>query len=187
MRFRPVATCLITALALEVWPGCQCGAMAQQAAPPHAIPQSLQVEHTYTLERLTALAHRSGEVGAEARKALALFKTHFALQNDHVLPPLTLLPELASGTVSPDMRWALAMSDKVKAEQEQIFQEHTEITQAMNALAAAARAAHDQVAQEFAEAALGNSLNDQELLEPMVVVIGDYLRAKLPAEPQPAR
>ena len=82
-------------------------------------------------------------------RRLALFKAHIARETEFILPPLTLLPELADGKVTPDMKWALAMCDRVKAEQEQIFQEHTQVTTAMNALAAAARRAHDKVAQRI--------------------------------------
>jgi len=181
MRYRPAATCSLATLAFGVWLGWHGGAAAQPAAPAHEIPQSLHFEHQETIERLTMLTHRSGAVGAEARKALALFKAHIAREEAFILPPLTLLPELADGKVTPDMKWALAMADRVKAEREQIFQEHTRITDAMNDLAAAARNAHDNVAKEFVEAAVGDSLNDVELLEPMVLVIGEYLRAKLPA------
>jgi hypothetical protein len=34
---------------------------------------------------------------------------------------------------------------------------------------------------DFAQAAVADSLNDLELIEPMSIVIGDYLKAKLPA------
>jgi hypothetical protein len=98
-----------------------------------------------------------------------------------VLPPLTLLPLLADGKVSPDMKWAIAMADRVRAEREQIFQEHTQITDAMNALATAAQKAHDTAAFDFARGAAADSLNDIELLEPMTIVVGDYLKAKLSA------
>lgn len=181
MRSRPGAISLLAALAFGSWLGWNGSATAQSAAPAHEIPQSLQVEHQETIERLTILTHRPGAIGVEARKAMTLFKAHIARENEFILPPLTLLPVLADGKVTPDMRWALAMCDRVKAEREQIFQEHARITDSMNALAAAARATHDKTAQEFAEAAVGDSLNDMELLEPMVIVIGDYLRTKLPA------
>jgi hypothetical protein len=157
------------------------GSVAAQPAP-HAgdIPQSLRVEHDDTMGQLTVLARRNGPVGAEARKAMALFKRHLQREEGFILPPLTLLPLLADGKVSPDMKWAIAMADRVKAERDQIFQEHTQITDAMNALASAAQTAHDTAAYEFARSAVADSLNDVELLEPMSIVIGDYLRAKLP-------
>jgi hypothetical protein len=155
-------------------------AVAQPAPPAHDIPQSLRVEHDDTLEQLTVLTRHQGPVGAEARKALVLFKQHLQREEAFILPPLTLLPLLADGKVTPDMKWAVAMADRVKAEREQIFQEHTEITDAMNALATAAQKAHDAQAYDFARAAAADSLNDIELIEPMSILIGDYLRAKLP-------
>jgi hypothetical protein len=78
------------------------------------------------------------------------------------------------------MKWAIAMADRVRAEREQIFQEHAQITDAMNDLAAAAQKAHDTAALDFARAAVADSLNDIELIEPMTLVVGEYLKAKLP-------
>ena len=79
------------------------------------------------------------------------------------------------------MKWAIAMADRVRTDREQIFQEHTQITDAMNALAAAAQKAHDTAAYDFARGAAADLLNDIELMEPMTIVIGDYLKTKLPA------
>ena len=153
---------------------------AQPASHAGDIPQAMRVEHDNTLQQLTALSQHHGPVGVEARKALALFKAHLAREEEFILPPLTLLHNLADGKVSPDMKWAIPMSDRVKAEREKTFQEHTQITDAMNALAAAARKAHDAAALDFAAAAVADSLTDLELIEPMSIVIGDYLKAKLP-------
>jgi cytochrome c556 len=156
-------------------------AVAQSASHVGDIPQAMRVEHDNTLQQLTALSQRHGPVGVEARKALALFKAHLQREEEFILPPLTLLHELADGKVSPDMKWAIAMSDRVKAEREKTFQEHTQITGAMSAIAAAARKAHDAAALDFAQAAVADSLTDLEPIEPMSIVIGDYLKAKLPA------
>jgi small-conductance mechanosensitive channel len=160
-----------------------CGPAAPGVAQPvsHAgeIPQSLSVEHQDTLDQLANLGRRHGPVGVEARKALEVFKRHLERENAFILPPLTLLPYLADGKVTPDMKWAIAMADRVKAEREQIFQEHTQITDAMNALATAARATHDAEALAFAQSAVTDSLNDSEIGEPMAIVIGDYLKLKL--------
>ena len=156
------------------------GLAAVQPTPSqHLIPQSLIVEHKDTLDRLTALASRSGEVGQEARKALALFKAHTAREQEFILPPLTLLPELAAGKVTPDMAWALTMADRVKAERDQIDQEHVQVTDAMTALYNAGKRAKDKEAMDFALSGVADSLNDSELLEPMVIMIGDTLRSKL--------
>ena len=158
------------------------GSTAAQSAPPAGdIPQSLRLEHDNTLRQLATLSRRRGPVGAEARKALILFKQHLQREEEFILPPLTLLPLLADGKVSPDMKWAVAMADRVRAEREKTYQQHTQITDAMNELAAAARRTHDSEALDFAQGAVADSLNDIELLEPKSIIIGDYLKAKLPA------
>lgn len=177
---RLLALMACTAVGWTITPGLA-KAQPAPAAVVHPIPQSLRVEHDETLERLAMLAKRPGQVGAVARKATELFKRHAAREAEFILPPLTLLPLLADGKVTPDMAWAVAMADRVKAEQEQIFQEHTQVTEVMNELVVAAAQAHDKDAEEFAEAAAADSLNDLELLEPTVLLIGDYLRIKLPA------
>jgi hypothetical protein len=156
------------------------GVAASQPAPAeHDIPQSLAYEHASTLKHLAVLARRPGQVGAVARQALALFKRHIAHEQEYILPPLALLPDLADGKATPDMAWALAMADRVKANQEEIANEHAQVTDAMNALYAAGLRAHDQDAVDFARDAVGDSLNDIEILEPAVLLIGDYLRGKL--------
>jgi hypothetical protein len=161
-----------------------CGLAAPTAAQTvsHAgqIPQSLRVEHENTLRELDALSRHRGAVGVEARKAFVLFKAHLQREEEFILPPLTLLPELADGKVTPDMKWAIDMADRVKAERELTYQQHTKITDAMNALADAARKVHDTAALDFAQGAVADSLNDMELEEPMSIVIGDYLKSKLP-------
>jgi hypothetical protein len=154
--------------------------MAQQAAP-HLIPQSQAVEHKEVLEQLTALTHHKGAVGAAASEVLVLMKRHMAREQEFIQPPLTLLPLVAEGKVTPDMAWALPMIERTKAEREQIFTEHTEIIEGLNALSAAAAKAHDTAAKEFAESAAADSLTDFEILIPALLLMGDTLQAKLPA------
>jgi len=154
-------------------------ARAQPAAPAHPIPQAIRLEHVEVLARLTAFSHRRGAVGAEARKLLEMMKVHFRREEDFIMPPLTLLQSLSHGQVTPDMKWAVAMADRVKAERELIFEEHTRITEGQSLLLAAAERAHDKEVAEFARGAAADALADMELMEPMNVVIGDYLRLKL--------
>lgn len=177
MRSRTVATVLAALVVLPFG----ATAFAQSAPAGREIPQSLRVEHDNTLEQLARLAQRHGAVGTAAREALSLFKRHVQREQEYILPPLTLLPLLADGKVSPDMRWAIDMADRVRKEREEIFLEHTRITDAMNKLAAAAQRTHDAEALDFARGAVADSLNDVELLEPMSIMIGDYLKAKLPS------
>jgi hypothetical protein len=93
---------------------------------------------------------------------------------------LKLLPLLADGKVTPDMAWALTMTDRVRTEREELFQEHMRITETLNDLVAAATRARDADAKEFAESAAADSLIDLEILEPTLMLINDTLRSKLP-------
>lgn len=186
MRLRSSTMIALLAVAAAGWIGSSGVAMSEPVASApveHAIPQSLAFEHQETLDRLNVLAKRPGQVGVAARKALVLFRQHAAREQEYILPPLTLLPDIADGKATPDMAWALAMCDRVKADREAIFREHTDVIDVMNELMAAGTRAHDADAVEFAKSAAGDALNDLEILEPTVVMIGDYLRAKLPPTP----
>ncbi|HBK05376.1 MAG TPA: hypothetical protein DDZ81_05870 [Acetobacteraceae bacterium] len=174
----PRTTALLALFALTAGPAATAKA---ETAPQHLLPQSIQVASKETMEQLTELSRRKGPVGAAAKKALGVYVKHEAREREFILPPLTLLPYLAEGKVTPDMAWALAMTDRVRAEREQIFEEHTRLTDALSSLAEAATKAHDKEAKEFAEFAATDDLNDMEILEPTLLLINDILRAKLPA------
>lgn len=148
----------------------------------HEVPQAIRRSHADVLERLTALSRRRGAVGVEAGKALVLIKAHFQREEDYIMPPLSLAHALADGKVSADMRWAVVMADRIKADREVIFEEHTKITDAMNALLAVATRAHDKDAMEFANDGVTDSFEDMEINEPLAIVIGDYLRLRLPPQ-----
>jgi hypothetical protein len=175
------ALMLLTSIAaVGSWGG---PASAQATQQAHDIPQSLRLAHEETLAQLTAIAKRRTRTGAIARKAIDTVKQHFRREEEYILPPLTLAPAIALGHVTPDMRWAIAMADRIKADRELIFTEHTVITEWMSELATAAERAHEADVIAFARAAVADSLNDTEVNEPMAIVVGEYLRAKLPAGP----
>src|ERR1700712_100389 len=100
MRSPALLTLAVLAGAAFVAPA---GTAVAQTAPKHLIPQSLQVAQKETLEQLTALARHKGAVGVAARKVLVLYKVHAEREREFIMPPLTLLPYLAEGKVTPDM------------------------------------------------------------------------------------
>jgi hypothetical protein len=155
------------------------GTAVAQPATTHEIPQSQFVEHQDNLEHLQRLSGRPGALGMLAVKAHALFKQLDAREAEYVMPPLSLLPALADGKVTPDMRWALDMADRVKADREVIFQEQSQLIGVLNELQMAGQRAHDAEAIDFAKSAATDTLTDEEILEPTVLVIGDLLRARL--------
>ena len=154
--------------------------IAASAQPAHTIPASEAMEHESTLAYLGKLSQRTTPTGAAARHLTAVMKAHMALEEEFVLPPLTLLPSLAAGTVTPDMRWAIAMSDRVRADKQKLQQVHAGITAANLDLLQAAKAEGDEATVGFCKDLAADDLADVETTEPTVILIGEILRAKLP-------
>jgi len=167
------------------------GVVATAAVAPRAadepqqrpIPQSEAFEHEEVIGKLTRLTQKPPPVGPAAQKALDLIKPHLDHDRQVSLPPLTLLPLLAEGKVSPDMKWALPLADQIKAEQAQNTKEHQDMTAALTALFNAGEEANDPEASGIARECTGDLLNDDEVGEPTVLLIGEYLRAKLGNNP----
>lgn len=149
-------------------------------ASPHEIPQSVRAERDNQLAQLEWIAdHAPQRVAEAARKALEVLRPHFAKDAEQLLPPLALLPALADGRATPDMRWAIAVADRVKAERDQLFAQHVQITSALNDLIAAAEGARDRRLVLMAQRVALHSHHEVEVLLPTVILIGDYLRTKL--------
>ncbi len=151
------------------------------AAANLVVPQSLKLEHEAVVDELARLESQGGAVGAAAGKALSLAKTHFAKESEFVFPPLSILPALSEGRTDPDMKAAIGMAERAKAAQAELRSEHVEITSLMNELIAAGKADNNQELMSFASRVAAHSLNEIEVLLPATIVIGDYLRGKLPA------
>jgi hypothetical protein len=177
---RLAAAALLIATA-AVLPG-QVRAQTPAVPAEHPIPESLHLEHQLTNEYLAKLSQRPGAVGVQAGKLLVLFKAHMAKEEEYILPPLVLLPALARGEVTPDMTWAIPMSDRVKAEQEEIFQSHVAVVEQAMALELAADNAGDEEVRDWVRSAIIDDMGDLELMEPMSALVGDIIRSKLPAK-----
>jgi hypothetical protein len=167
--------------------GIPASAVAQQKPPVAVAPQKaatpyvLRQEHVTVQGRLKELARQPGAVGVAAKKVLAIMLPHDQREEEFVFPLLGLVSDLAAGKVGPDLAWAVAMADRVKAEQKQLYIEHSGIISALNELAAAARAKHDANLEAFAEAVAASEVNDGEVEYPTAILVGMYVRAQLPA------
>lgn len=162
-------------------PGMPATQAAADATQHHEIPVAIQREHDEAFRRLAILARREGPLGVAARKAQVVLKRHVAREVEYILPPLTLLPDLANGKVTPDMAWAMAMSDRVRADRAVISQDRADTVDAYNAIIAAAMSLQDPEAAHFAYDASRNLLFDLQIEEPTVLLIGEYLHSKLDA------
>ncbi len=179
MHARMAALAAVSLACVICWPGP--GGVAR-AQPGVDIPQSERVEHEGVLERLGEIAKRSAPSGLAAQKVLIVMGPHLAHQAETVLPPLVLLPTLADEDATPDMRWAIALADRVKAEQERLQRTHDELNKLLINLRNAAAAEDDHSTVGFTNDLIADNQGDQEITEPTTILIGEFLRSQLPAK-----
>lgn len=153
------------------------GGTAEQASLQ--VPQSIRVQHDQIMTRLATFAKHQDPVGAAASKALAVLKAHYAKEEAFVLPPLGLLPRIAKGEISKDMKPAIAMGDRVRASWSEFQNDHIEITSLMNELIEAGMSTHNDELVRLATRIASQSLNHIEVVQPTTIFIGDYLRQRL--------
>jgi hypothetical protein len=79
------------------------------------------------------------------------------------------------------MKPAIAMGERAKAAEQELWNEHSQITALMTDMVTAAKAGNDVEVVNFATRVAAHSLNEMEVLFPAAVVIGDCVRAKIPA------
>ena len=179
MRAGTATLAAVSVACLACWPGPGGTARAQRGVD---IPQYQRVEQEGMLVYLRELAKRTTPTGPAAQKVLDLLVPKLAKENEIILPPQVLLSALADGEVSPDMRWAIVMADRVKAERDTLLRMHKDLNVAFLALRDAASAEGDRHTVGFTNDLIADDLGDQEIEEPTAILIGDFLRSRLPAQ-----
>jgi hypothetical protein len=176
MHARMTALAAVSLACAVCWvsPGC-----VARAEPAREIPQSVATEHESTLNYLRSIAARPTPEGAAAQKVIDLLTPHMAKEEEFVLPPLVLLPELSAGKVTQDQRWAIPLADRVKAEQAELLKIHEALSNAFIELLQAAEAENDEVTVGFTKDLAADDLGDREVTEPTTILIGEFLRLKL--------
>ena len=143
------------------------------------IPQPLVAEHEELHAELQHAMQAGGRTGEAAKAVAEVLHPHFVKEEEYALPPLGLLPALASGEVSPDMAQVLPMTDKLKHELPQMLAEHKEIVAALERLKIAARTEHKPEIENFAQALVQHALTEEQVTYPTAILIGEYVKLKL--------
>jgi hemerythrin-like domain-containing protein len=100
-------------------------------------------------------------------------------EEEYALPPLGLLPVLAEGRTSPEMKAAVEMTDRLKAELSHMLDEHKQIVTALEALTAAANSEGKEEHARFAEKLKQHARTEEVVLYPASILIGEYLKLKM--------
>jgi hypothetical protein len=143
------------------------------------IPHSVQVEHEELHADLEKAVASSGETGAAARKVAEALHAHFESEEKYALPPLGLLPALAEGRISSEMARVVEMTDVLKAEMPNMLEGHKAIVAALQKLIKAASQEKKIEHIHFAEKLMLHARNEEEVLYPTAILIGEYVKLKL--------
>ena len=142
------------------------------------MPDSLRKRHEAFHAEFTGATKDAGKVGDAACSIEKLATAHFAKAKD-VFPPLGLLPRLAEGKVTPDMREAVEIAETLRAGLPQIRRDHRELIAGLEKLGEAAKAAGKTDFVRFAEKLTLHIQEEEEVLYPTVLLVGDTVKRGL--------
>ena len=142
-------------------------------------PESLRFEHEELHEQLTKAGRAGGLTGEAARRVLEILGPHVRFEEEFAVPPLVLLPALASGGFTPEMEGILAKSDRLKKELPAMLADHRWIAAALTRLMQAATEEKQYGFAEFARKVIVHAQMEEEVLYPAAIVVGDYVRLLL--------
>lgn len=148
------------------------------------VPGSIAAEHRELHEALEEAVRSGGRTGEAAKVVEERLAAHFEKEEQYALPQLGLLEALSAGNISADMKKAIDLSDKLKAEMPKMLEEHKGIVEALDALRSAAEAEKKQPSIEFAEKLGAHAQNEEQVMYPAAILVGEFLKLKLN---QPAR
>lgn len=142
-------------------------------------PSSITAEHRELHEQLELALKAGGKTGEAAGEVEKLLSTHFEKEEEYALPQLGLLSHLAMGHLSQDMREAIELSDRLKADMPKMLEEHKAIVAALDTLESAAIEENKPQAAEFAAHLKAHAVNEEQVTYPAAILVGEYLKLKL--------
>ncbi len=149
------------------------------------LPHVLNLEHQELHEEIWKATKVPGETGQAARAVVRVLLPHVLKEEEYGIPPLSLLPRLARGDVTPDMAWVIPRAEKLKAELPRMLQDHALIVAALqDLLRAATKEGHSGFAR-FAQKLILHAEMEEEVLYPASIVVGEYLKWKLGSTDMP--
>lgn len=143
------------------------------------IPEPMKLEHDELHAELVKATKEKGKLGEAAKAVANVLHPHFVKEEEYAIPPLGILPRLAQGDISSDMREVLAMTDRLKAELPTMVQEHKKIVSALETLAAIAKKKGKPKYVRFAKKLVLHATAEEQVTYPTSILIGEYLRLKL--------
>jgi hypothetical protein len=140
---------------------------------------ALEAEHHELHVQLERVIQSGGDVGAAATRVAEALHAHFGGEERYAMPPLALLPALAAGQLTPEMGGMVTLTETLRTELPQMLAEHRAIVAALDELTAAARQEKNGEALAFADKLRLHAQQEEEILYPAAILVGEYLKLKL--------
>jgi hypothetical protein len=143
-------------------------------------PKSIAAEHHELHEILARAAAEGGELGRAAQQLEKALAPHFRREEEIATPPLGLLPALATGEPTAEMRSVLPMTTALEAELPQMLREHKAIRAAAATFRKAAVHAKRDEYIRFADSLAAHAGQEEEILYPAAILVGRYIAKVAP-------
>lgn len=143
-------------------------------------PESIAREHGELHETLARAAGEGGEIAAAAGELEGALAPHFKREEEIATPPLGLLPALAQGGATAEMRSVLSMTDALERELPQMLREHEVIRAAVTKFRATAERNGHQDYVRFADNLAAHAREEEEILYPAAILVGRYVARTAP-------
>jgi hypothetical protein len=143
-------------------------------------PASIAAEHRELHEMLERASKEGGALGTAAQRLEDALAPHFRREEEIATPPLALLPALASGEATAQMRAVLPMTQALERELPQMLQEHQVIRAAAGEFRKAAETAGRADYVRFSDQLAAHARQEEEILYPAAVLVGRYVARTAP-------
>ncbi len=142
-------------------------------------PTPLTLMHQALRADINDASKLEGRTGQAARLVARLIEPHYAKEEEFALPPLGLLPQLAAGTIEPQMAAAVTMAKRLHDELSDLLAERHMIVAALEELMEAAEAEDHAELVGRAERLMLHEETEEQVSYPTAILIGKYLQLRL--------
>lgn len=142
------------------------------------IPLSSQHEHKELREAIERAVASGGTTAEIAKKLSLVMEAHFAKEERYVMPLLVLLGPLSKNVAPANESEAIKLADSFRQELPMMLKEHKEVAALLIELKAAALKEGKGEVVSFADDLSHHAGQEEEILYPAALVVGEYLKTR---------
>lgn len=156
--------------------------LAQFPGKPE-VPSTLKNVHAELLAQLHQFTLIKDSSAKFSLKLQELMLHHFKEEEDFVLPPLGLLPSLASGQLPEKTNDIIKFNGNIRSQMDHLSAEHQLIKAYIEELKQASTAENQPGILEFGKEVSKHAVSEEEVYFPAAILVGEYLKLKTQTKP----